>query len=49
MNQTVEESVGGKYKWVKKSISNKNVRNEKIVIGLFGDVSNADFLMVENS
>ncbi len=47
MNQTVEESVGGKYNWVKKSISNKNVRNEKIVIGLFGDVSNADFLMVE--
>ena len=44
LGKSIKEGVGGRYQWIDNEINSKNIRNEKIVLGLFGDVTQQDFL-----
>ena len=48
MGKSIKEGVGGRYEWIDNEINSKNIRKEKIVVGLFGDVTKQDFLTLND-
>tara|TARA_Y100000992_G_scaffold300519_1_gene269350 strand:- start:1018 stop:2487 length:1470 start_codon:yes stop_codon:yes gene_type:complete len=42
-------NINGDYKWVDEDISFKKIRNQKTVVGLYGDVRKSDFEVIKNT